>query len=84
MIFSEVKLVKGLCLEATTGQEQTLFQLWRPPHAYSLMLGYHPRKGRLYAGHHGQEIETLPWIPRPSRLDSADWGITALLESVLP
>ena len=62
----------------------SLFQLWRPPHAYSLMLGYHAKKGRLYAGHHSQEIETLPSIPRPSRLDSADWGIAELLAIALP
>lgn len=83
VIFAEAKIVKGLRLEASPTQEQRLFNLWRPPTCYSVMLGYHPGRERLYLGHHGMSIEHLPSIPKPARFDSADWAISELLVQVL-
>jgi hypothetical protein len=86
VVFAEVKLiatVKAPQLRCTALQARKLLDLTRPPHAFGLLLGYHARSARLYAGWDGESLDRCASIPKPSRLDSPDWQISALLGATL-
>lgn len=54
------------------------------PVALGVLLGWHPRSERLYIGHPNDSIFSCPSVPKPKRLDSADWPISELLSQYAP
>lgn len=78
--FAEAKLIKvGAKLTCTEIQRARLEELWRPPHIFSCIIGYRFRDERLYVGNFGDRLDDCLSVPRPDRLDSADWQISELL-----
>ena len=87
VFFAEAKLitiVREPRLLCTALQARKLIELTQPPHAYGILLGYHERTKRLYAGYDGDPLSACVWVEKPSRLDSTDWPICALLAATLP
>lgn len=81
VFFLEAKLTTGLKLECTKMQEIHLQRLTKPPFSFGAVIGYKAKTGILYIGAPGQTIATCLPMPRPNKLDSTDWEITALLEN---
>lgn len=81
VFFTEVKNIKvGVAhLICTDQQDHRLKQLWRPPHAFGVLIVYSKRKAALYIGQHGDALADCRYVPKPSAVDSADWWITDLL-----
>lgn len=82
VFFAEVKLIKTVrkpILACTSQQEHRIYTLERPPHCHGVVIGYSLPREALYIGKPHQSLETARYVPRPSKLDSADWEITHLL-----
>lgn len=86
VFFTEVKLIRaGAKLVCTPLQEAQLERLHRPRregvwYSHGLVVGFHLKLGRLYAGQPETPLNLCPSIERPKRLDSADWKISELLQ----
>jgi hypothetical protein len=79
VFFVEAKLVKGAKLVCTELQQERLKELWRPPHALAVIVGF---KGvELYIGCHDDKLIDCLALRRPDRLDSDEWPITNLLHA---
>lgn len=79
VFFAEAKMIKGAKLVCTPLQGVKLKELWRPPHAISVILGY--RDDLLYIGCEGDKLADCLSLIRPARLDSPEWPITTLLHA---
>ena len=83
--FVEAKMIKaGTKLICTTLQEVQLNRLHRPRrngvwYSHGVIVAYHEKRGALYVGRPGDKVDGCRYVPRPSRLDSADWPISELL-----
>lgn len=76
---AEVKMIKGAKLICTAKQAISLERYDRPPFVHAVLIGWSASRNALYIGKPEWPLSGCRYIPRPTRLDSADWLIHELL-----
>lgn len=87
VFFTEVKIIKLIRdprLKVTEMQKVQVERLTREPFkgnyfCFGVVIGWAPEKSALYIGRPDARLSECRFVPRPSRLDSAEWWITELL-----
>ena len=87
VFFAEVKLIKIVReprLICTPTQAIQLARLSRLPYkgryfCHGVLIGYCPTRCALYIGQPDQHIRNCRFVPRPNKLEGAEWWITELL-----
>lgn len=87
VFFAEIKIIKLIReprLKVTEMQKVQVQRLSREPFkgqyfCHGVVIGYAPEKGILAIGQPDMPFSKCRYVPRPSRLDSAEWWITELL-----
>jgi hypothetical protein len=87
VFFAEVKIIKLIRdprLKVTEMQKVQVHRLTREPHkgkyyCHGVVIAYLTDKGILAIGQPDDPLSKCRYVPRPPRLDSAEWWITELL-----